>query len=255
MQIVGTKLSLEDFKKYVASYAFGSIKPTSLVVHHTWSPTKAQWQGAKSVQGLKTYYEGKGWSAGPHLFVSEDGIWLFTPMKDVGIHAGEGNATWLTPLGRKTQGFVKPLGGRLLDYSIGIEVVGDYDAEKWSGETYKNAVGAIKCLMETLKLSTEGVLFHRDWPSAKKSCPGWAITKEWLGQQLFPPAPVAKLPTGKLIQVAGKPAIYAWTGQKRFQVPDMPTLNFLFPGVTVEAVSEAALASMPDGGPITSLFP
>lgn len=253
MTVLGTKLSLEEFKKYVAVYNFGSIKPWSLVIHHTWSPTKAQWQGAKSIQGLKTYYESQGWSAGPHLFIAEDGLWLFTPMKDVGIHSGEGNATWLSSIGRKTLGFAKPWGGRLLGYSIGIEVVGDYDAEKWSGETYKNAIGAIKCLKESLGITNEGVYFHRDF--SKKSCPGWAITKEWLGQQLVPPPPVLPNdPTSKLIQVAGKPAIYAWTGQKRFQVPDMPTLNFLFPGVTVELVSEEKMATLTDGGPLTNLF-
>ena len=170
MTIEGKNLTLDEFRRYARNYDFGRIKPSWLVIHHTWSPTKAQWRGATSVAGLKSYYESKGWSAGPHLFIAEDGVWLFTPMSKVGIHAGEGNAKYLF--------------GMLKGYSIGIEVVGDYDAEKWTGETYKNAIGVINVLMEVLGIKNEDIFFHRDYPSAKKSCPGWAITKEWLGAEL-----------------------------------------------------------------------
>jgi N-acetylmuramoyl-L-alanine amidase CwlA len=183
MQILGKKLTLDEFRRYVAEYNFGSLPPSSLVIHHTWKPTKKDWQGEKSIAGLKSYYEGLKWSAGPHLFVAEDGNWLFTPMKDVGIHAGEGNATW-TLLGKEYKGFQGPRGSVLKSYSIGIEVVGDYDAEKWSGQTKEHALAAVKILCARLNVPTERVFFHRDFPSAGKSCPGHAITKEWLGAEL-----------------------------------------------------------------------
>ncbi len=182
MQIIGKGLTREEFSQYVNNFDFGSIKPSSLVLHHTFIPTKKDWQGYKSVLGLKSYYEGKGWPAGPHCFVGEDKIWLFTPMSEVGIHAGEGNATWKNALGKLVYQFAKPFGGNLVSYSIGIEVVGDYDFEKWGGETLKNAVFAINKLRGLLGVSTERIFFHRDFST--KSCPGWSITKEWLGQQL-----------------------------------------------------------------------
>lgn len=164
MKILAKKLSLKEFEEYVNKKDFGVLPPTFLVLHHTWRPTKEQWQGATSISGLKSYYEGLGWSAGPHLFIAEDGIWLFTDMYDVGIHAGAGNGTLKT------------------GYSIGIEVVGNYDGEVWSGETYSNTVGAIKVLQEKLKISDDKIKFHRDYSS--KTCPGSAITKEWVFQQL-----------------------------------------------------------------------
>jgi len=181
MTIIGKKLSLPEFTEYVRSFNFGTIKPSSLVLHHTWSPKKSEWSGEKSIQGLKSYYEGLGWSAGPHLFIAEDGIWLFTPMSEIGIHAGEGNATW-ERLGKEVKGYSKPVGGKLKSYSIGIEVVGDYDKERWSGATYTNAFGAIRILMEVLGINNEGIFFHRDFSS--KTCPGAAITKDWFFSEL-----------------------------------------------------------------------
>lgn len=171
MTINGKCLTLSDFRQYCKTYDFGKIKPDSLVVHHTWSPKKNEWKGEKSIMGLKNYYEGKKWNAGPHLFVAEDGIWLFTEMKDIGIHASSLNS-------------YRDKLGRLKGYSIGIEVVGDYDLERWTGETLKNTMGVIKILMGVLNIPTEKVYFHRDVPEAKKSCPGYAITKDWLFAEL-----------------------------------------------------------------------
>ena len=161
MQIINKKLSLDDFKAYISSFNFAPLNPTKIVLHHTWRPTKEQWQGQKSVNGLKSFYEGKGWSNGPHLFIAEDGIWLFTPMNIQGIHAGTGNTK-----------------------SIGIEIVGDYDNEVWTGKTKENVIGVVKALMSKLGIKEDEIKFHRDYST--KSCPGKAITKEWVLKQLKP---------------------------------------------------------------------
>ncbi|MBU0706507.1 N-acetylmuramoyl-L-alanine amidase [Patescibacteria group bacterium] len=159
MDIINRRLDLHEFIDYIAGYNFGTEPADKLVIHHTWRPTKDQWKGAVSIQGLKNYYEGKAWPAGPHLFVADDGIWLFSPMRSDGIHAGELNHR-----------------------SIGIEVVGDYDNEKWTGKTKENALGVIKCLMNQLGIDKQNIFFHRDVSS--KSCPGKAITKAWLFEEL-----------------------------------------------------------------------
>jgi len=159
MKILGEKFQPDEFEEHVARYNFGVYPANKLVVHHTWRPEKDQWDGAQTLKNIKTYYEGKGWYAGPHLFIAEDGIWTFTPMRENGIHASK------------------------LNYrSIGIEVVGNYDVVKWSGKTKTNALKAIKILMEKLELSTEDLYFHRDVTS--KSCPGHAISKEWIIKEL-----------------------------------------------------------------------
>ncbi len=159
MDIINQRLTLQEFRQYVRGFDFGNNHPNKIVVHHTWKPTLASWQGERSILGLKKYYERKGWNAGPHLFIGEDGIWLFTAMSQTGIHAGKLNLN-----------------------SIGIEVVGNYDEKVWSGNTKNNALGAIKVLLHRLNLNKENLFFHRDVSS--KSCPGNAITKEWLFSEL-----------------------------------------------------------------------
>lgn len=166
MKPLKQKLTLEQFEKYVQEKDFGTLPPTFLVIHHTWKPTKESWNGKKTIDALDKYYRGLGWGGnGPHLFVAEDGIWLFTDMYDVGIHAGNGN-------GSLTKG-----------YSIGIEVVGNYDYGTWEGETKKNALGVIRALRSQLKIPDSEIRFHREFNN-KKTCPGAAITHSWLMSQL-----------------------------------------------------------------------
>lgn len=213
MKYLGGNKTLSEFRSYVQQKDFGSIPPNEIVIHHTWRPTKEQWKGRNSLEGIRDYYVSKGWAAGPHLFIAEDGIWLFTDMYDVGIHAGEGNATWKTPTGRIVKGYSGGWGAKLQSYSIGIEVVGDYDTDVWTGETKKNTLGAIKVLLETLGLEYEDISFHRDYSS--KSCPGHAITKEWLIRELQGLASDGT-PTANINTAEPSPwAVDGWEWQKK----------------------------------------
>lgn len=196
MEIVGKRLTLHEFQVYVKGYDFGPILPSKLVIHHTWRPTKESWAGERTIGGLKRYYEGKKWKAGPHIFVADDGVWLFSPMRKDGIHAG-----------------------KLNKHSIGIEVVGDYDSEKWEGQTKQNAVGAIKILMDRLSLKEGGLFFHRD--ASPKSCPGWAIRKEWLFQELKNFRIKPRIPSSGAVEV----------------VPELPSEAVMIPVWATEAVA------------------
>lgn len=180
MKIVNKKLSIAEFLDYIAKKDFGVIPPSKLVIHHTWKPDVKDWNGQKTIDGLKTFYEGKGWSAAPHIFVAEDGIWLFTDMYDVGIHASEGNAAWKSKkTGNVWYGWGNDYANNtLLWYSIGIEVVGDYDTKVWSGKTKENALAVIKGLQDRLKIDNSEVHFHNEYDP--KTCPGKMITKDWL---------------------------------------------------------------------------
>jgi len=159
MQIVNRRLTREEFSAYINKKFFGYLPANKLVVHHTWKPTVKTWNGQATIYGLKRFYEGKGWPNGPHLFIAEDGIWLFTDMRKDGIHAGSLNPR-----------------------SIGIEVVGNYDYKLWDGETKKNALWAISELQRRLKIPYNKIYFHRD--VSAKTCPGKKITKSWLFNEL-----------------------------------------------------------------------
>jgi hypothetical protein len=161
MEVVSsTPLTKETFLAYIKDKYFGSLPATKIILHHTWKPTVADWKGQSTFLGIKKYYEGKLWGKGPHIFVAPDGIWLMTDIQKDGYHAGiTGN--WR---------------------SIGIEVVGDYDHVKWENPIKELALFVIDSLQKKLKIADTDIKFHRDYST--KSCPGNAITKEWLMQEL-----------------------------------------------------------------------
>jgi hypothetical protein len=187
--MIARRLSIPEWLGYVGGYDFGPVAPPRVVLHHTFSPTVAQWAGLTSMLGIQRYYAGKGWTAAPHIFAAPDGIWLFTPMKDVGIHAGTGNSG--TTNGR-------------FWYSIGLEVVGDYDRIRPSGAVWENAKAVIGGLSRRLAIAPRQLIsFHRDFTN-QKSCPGWAVTKDWVFGEVDawlanrpPPAPPPPGPIGQ----------------------------------------------------------
>lgn len=158
-------LTAEQWRSYLADYPFGPVSPGRIVLHHTWRPTVASWRGLSTMRGMQRYYAGLGWTAGPHIYTAPDGIWLATPMKTVGIHAGTGNSgVW---------------NGKW-SYSIGVEMVGNYDQERPSGAVWHHTLEVLGGLVTRLKLNPDrDITFHRDYTN-KKSCPGRAVTKSWV---------------------------------------------------------------------------
>lgn len=121
-----------------------------IVIHHTWRPTWDQWRGERTLIGIEGYYIGKGWTAGPHLFLAPDGLWQLTPLNMRGVHAGWYNA----------------------DY-YGLEVAGDYDAAPWLPTTRQMVYDTIIALEQWSGIRLD-VCGHREVGSPK-SCPGRAI--------------------------------------------------------------------------------
>lgn len=155
--------SVQDFANHlkahnsdIASWADG------VVIHHTYRPLQSQWNGRATVEGLKNFYIGKGWSAGPHLFVvanspnpENDGIWQLTPLNLQGVHARQCNP-----------------------YTWGIEVVGDYQSKPWDEKTKNLVVGAAGelCKWRGISVNSNTLKGHRDCNST--NCPGQAINMD-----------------------------------------------------------------------------
>jgi hypothetical protein len=208
---LGTPLTPAAFAAYVQTYHFGTIPPDTIVLHHTaipaasWAPAgdPDRWWDAhegglsalaiqakrqKQLDALRDYYRSLGWSAGPHLFIDERWIWLFTPMNTIGIHAKAGNS-WRS-------------GGRL-HYSIGIEVIGDYTRVQWPAAVAANVHTACQALAARLgiqlayrpapknrpELHQGSVCSHRDFN--KPACPGNAITEGYYIDVLTETPPAA----------------------------------------------------------------
>ncbi|NJO85254.1 MAG: caspase family protein [Blastochloris sp.] len=99
---LGRGMKAEQFTEYVRTYNFGSRPPTFVVIHHTAIPDTRQaraqhatWDSnedglseqqiyakrLRQLTGIKSYYQNSlRWDRGPHLFIDERWIWLFTPM-------------------------------------------------------------------------------------------------------------------------------------------------------------------------------
>lgn len=157
-------LSKEEWSYYLDNYYFGKVKPSRVVLHHTVVPRVSDWKGKDSMIGMQNYYRSLGWSASPHIYVAPDGIWLATPMSQVGVHAGTGNSGWWN--------------GNW-SYSIGVEMVGNYDNTLPSGTIWENTKHVLNTLSNKLNIPLSELLyFHREFSS--KTCPGTMITKEWV---------------------------------------------------------------------------
>lgn len=163
--MIGKRLALSEWRDYVASYDFGPVSPSRLVLHHTVKPTEVEWSGLPTMLSMQNYYSGLGWTAAPHIYAAPDGIWLFTPMRDVGVHAGIGNSGYEN--------------GQFW-YSIGLEMVGDFDRARPRGAVWDGAVAVMGELALRLNIPPSHLIsFHRDYTN-QKSCPGWTVTKDWV---------------------------------------------------------------------------
>lgn len=217
---IGRGLSADEFTDYVRSYAFGSIPPDFVVLHHTGvpgttaahSPKGWRWDAGDTANQEQTYnsrlgncgklksdyQNNNGWDRGPHLFIDDHYIWLFSPMNNDGIHAKCGNYTYDSK--------------RNFHYSIGIEVVGYYENVRWPEPVARlvgHAVAVLRRQLKTFELRYSyadgmqpghtvsngldvcahpervrwgGISSHRDYN--KPWCPGSAITESYYIQVL-----------------------------------------------------------------------
>lgn len=166
--------TIEEFSAHLKAHN-PDIAPwaTGAIIHHTYRPLQSQWRGRTTVEGLRNFYIGKGWDAGPHLFIAanspnpaDDGIWQLSPLNMVGVHAGVCNS-----------------------HNWGIEVVGDYDNVVWTEETKKIVIGAVGELFKwrSLSVTPSTIKGHRDCNSPK-TCPGNMINmdlvRQWINNYL-----------------------------------------------------------------------
>lgn len=162
---VGKVWSADSFAASLGSVS-NSFKFRAVCIHHCGEPSLAQRpQGLKiqHIQNIASFYRNeKGWSSAPHLFTDEDQIFGMCPLTERGIHAVSFNG-----------------------YSIGIEMLGDYDGEDpMSGRGLQVVQTTAKATAALLKwmgkeADTTTILFHRDDPKTSKTCPGRKVKKDW----------------------------------------------------------------------------
>lgn len=160
--IVGLSFKKDDFDTYCHSLQWNAWRPSFIVLHNTAAPSLSQRPNGFTKQHIlnleKYYRDEKGWRAGPHLFIDDRQIWVFTPLTMSGVHSPSWNKV-----------------------ALGIEMLGDYDKESFDKErglkVRQNSVAAITTLCAILGLNPDSLRLHKEDLLTSHACPGKNVKK------------------------------------------------------------------------------
>lgn len=146
------RISLEELRAELAgTRVTRGIR--EVVLHHTWSPTAAQYKGQATWEGIRDYHVGqRGWSdIGYHYGVGPEGsVWRLRPVTRSGAHVLSRNR-----------------------HTVGVVLLGNYDVEDPMANGLPVAAQVVRVLVERFKLKAEHIRFHREFQD--KTCPGTKI--------------------------------------------------------------------------------
>ncbi len=160
--IVAESYTPDTFTAYCKSLIWTAWRPSFIVLHNTGSPTLAQRpEGFTKIhlQNLERFYrDTQQWSAGPHLFIDDKQIWVFTPLTTSGVHSPSWNKL-----------------------ALGFEMLGDYSTESCTTgrglAVRNNAVAAIATVCGVLGMAPTTLQLHKEDPKTTHACPGKNIVK------------------------------------------------------------------------------
>lgn len=160
--IVGKSFTPDEFDAYCHGLKWEAWRPHFIVLHNTGVPSLAQRPSGfnqNHMKNLEVYYrDQRKWSAGPHLFVDDHKIWVFTPLIVSGVHSPSWNKV-----------------------SLGVEMLGDYETERFDGgrgrQVRSNTVAAMATLSAVLGLDPATMRIHREDQATTHACPGKNVRK------------------------------------------------------------------------------
>lgn len=161
--MVAKSFTPETFDAYLKTLKFSIWRPQFCVLHNTAIPAlddRPNGLTIDHIKGLETFYRDvQKWSAGPHLFIDDRQIWVFSPLTGSGVHSPSWNSI-----------------------SWGIEMLGDYNKDSFDSgrglQVQNNAVAAISSLSALVGLTPDSLRFHREDPkTTHKGCPGSNVVK------------------------------------------------------------------------------
>ncbi len=161
-KIIGKAFSQHDFEAYCQSLKWQTWRPSFIVLHNTEVPSLAERPNGFTEQSMTNfvayYRDEKGWSAGPHLFIDDRAIWVFTPLTASGVHSPSWNLV-----------------------ALGVEMLGNYEKESFNAgrgqQVRANAVSAMATLSAVLGLDPGTMRLHREDPKTTHLCPGKDVDK------------------------------------------------------------------------------
>ncbi len=168
--IVGKSFSPTDFDTYCHELQWTAWRPSFIVLHNTAIPSLAQRPNGLTLQhikGLESFYRDvQKWKGGPHLFIDDKQIWVFTPLTLSGTHSPSWNKL-----------------------ALGFEMLGNYETEAFDSgrglKVRKNAVAAIATLSGVLGIDPHTLRLHREDPLTTHACPGKNVRKLEVMQEVM----------------------------------------------------------------------
>jgi hypothetical protein len=160
--IVAKAFTADAFDGYCHTLKWDAWRPSFIVLHNTQIPSLAERPNGFSLSHIRQleafYRDTQEWRAGPHLFVDDKQVWVFTPLTVSGTHSPSWNKL-----------------------ALGIEMLGDYDTESFTEgrglAVRNNAVKAMASLSAVLGLDPQTIRLHREDPLTTHACPGAAVKK------------------------------------------------------------------------------
>jgi hypothetical protein len=160
--IIGQSFNQKQFQDYCHTLSWTTWRPSFIVLHNTAIPSLAQRPAGFTIQHIrnleKFYRDTQKWAAGPHLFIDDKQIWVFTPLTESGTHSPSWNRV-----------------------SMGIEMLGDYEKEPFTTgrglKVQNNAISAIATLYGILGIDPQTLRLHREDPNTTHACPGKNVKK------------------------------------------------------------------------------
>lgn len=148
-----------------------------VVLHHTWSPSAAQYAGQATWDGIRRYHMAqRGWSdIGYHFGVGPDGsLWRLRPVNLSGAHVLNRNL-----------------------HTVGVAIVGNFDVEDPMTHGLPAAAKVVAKLLQRFRLGPAAVRFHREFQD--KTCPGTRVNQEVFRKMVKAEMGEAKAQTVKLV--------------------------------------------------------
>jgi hypothetical protein len=147
------RISLEELRSELAGTRV-TRGIQEVVLHHTWSPTAAQYKGQATWEGIDYNHKYvRKWEGGIgyHVGIARDGsIWLLRPITRSGAHVLSRNR-----------------------HTVGVVLVGNFDVEEPMANGLPVAAQVVRVLVDRFKLKAEHIRFHREFQN--KTCPGTKI--------------------------------------------------------------------------------
>lgn len=167
--IIAKSFTPDEFDQYLHTLKWDSWRPGFVVLHNTGVPSLKDRPNGLTIDHIKSlevYYRNtQKWKAGPHLFIDDHQIWIFTSLTVSGTHSPSWNKV-----------------------SWGVEMLGDYSIEPFgTGRgllVQQNTIAALASLHAILGIDPGTLRLHKEDPLTTHACPGINVHKDAVIEQV-----------------------------------------------------------------------